>query len=170
MSWADLLRLRGADRDRGSATVYAAFALVALTALGVIVSGFTALASAKHRAAGAADLAALAGAQALQRGADPCASAADLAVRNGAVLAGCAVAGQVVTVIARTDGPHLLGRAWTFESVARAGPATAGVDPDVAQPRVAMQTFCHSRVATQTLVTPAGSSRRQCPSHSRSLP
>jgi secretion/DNA translocation related TadE-like protein len=117
-------RSRRRDVENGSATVYAAFALVALTALGVTVSGFTALATAKHRAAGAADLAALAGAQALQRGADPCASAADLAARNGAVLADCTVAGRVVTVIARTDGPHLLGRAWTFESAARAGPAT----------------------------------------------
>ncbi len=117
-------RSRRGDLDHGSATVYAAFALVALTALGVMVSGFTVLAAAKHRAAGAADLAALAGAQALQRGADPCASAADLAARNGAVLADCAVAGRVVRVIARADGPHLLGRAWTFESAARAGPAT----------------------------------------------
>jgi secretion/DNA translocation related TadE-like protein len=127
MSWAEPLgdcRSRRGDLDHGSATVYAAFALVALTALAVMVSGFTVIATAKHRAAGAADLAALAGAQALQRGADPCASAADLAARNGAVLADCAVAGRVVTVIARTDGPHLLGRAWTFESAARAGPAT----------------------------------------------
>jgi secretion/DNA translocation related TadE-like protein len=117
-------RSRRVDLDDGSATVYAAFALVALTSLAVIMSGFTAIAAAKHRAAGAADLAALAGAQAFQRGADPCASAADLAARNGAVLADCSVAGRVVTVIARTDGPHLLGRAWTFESAARAGPAT----------------------------------------------
>jgi secretion/DNA translocation related TadE-like protein len=127
MSWAEPIdgrRPRRGDLDHGSATVYASFALVALTSLAVIVSGFTAIAAAKHRAAGAADLAALAGAQALQRGADPCTSAAELATRNGALLVDCSVAGRVVTVIARTDGPHVLGRAWTFESAARAGPAT----------------------------------------------
>ena len=127
MSRADRLRGRGSrrgDRDRGSATIYAAFALIALTALGVTVSGFTALAAAKHRAAAAADLAALAGAHALQDGADACASAANLAARNGAELTDCTVDGRVVTVIARVQGPHLLGRAWWFESAARAGPAT----------------------------------------------
>jgi secretion/DNA translocation related TadE-like protein len=116
MSWAD-------RTERGSATLYAAFALVALTALAVTVSGFTALEAAKHRAAAAADLAALAGAKALQDGADPCASAADLAARNGAALNECTVNGRVVTVIARTQGPDLLGRSWTFVSAARAGPA-----------------------------------------------
>jgi secretion/DNA translocation related TadE-like protein len=124
--WVDHLHggsARRGDRDRGSATVYAAFALVCLTALGVTVSGFTAIATAKHRAAAAADLAALAGAQALQHGAEACSAAADLAVRNGAALVDCTVEGPVVTVIARTDGPHLLGRAWTFESAARAGPS-----------------------------------------------
>ena len=108
--------------ERGSATLYVAFALVALTALAVTVSGFTALETAKHRAAAAADLAALAGAKALQDGDDPCASAADLAARNGAALDRCTVHGQVIAVIARTQGPDLLGRSWTFESAARAGP------------------------------------------------
>jgi secretion/DNA translocation related TadE-like protein len=116
MSWGD-------RTERGSATLYVAFALVGLTALAVTVSGFTALEAAKHRAAAAADLAALAGAKALQDGADPCASAVDLAARNGAALNECTVNGRVVTVIARTQGPDLLGRSWTFVSAARAGPA-----------------------------------------------
>ena len=115
--------VRRVEAERGSATLYAAFALVALTALAVTVSGFTALEAAKHRAAAAADLAALAAARALQDGADPCASAADLAARNGAEVAECTVDGRTVTVIAHTEGPQLLGRAWTFESAARAGPA-----------------------------------------------
>ena len=112
----------GNRTERGSATVYIASALVGLTALAVAVSGFTALAATKHRAAAAADLAALAGAKALQEGVDPCASAADLAARNGAALDECTVDGRVVTVLARAQGPDLLGRSWTFESAARAGP------------------------------------------------
>jgi secretion/DNA translocation related TadE-like protein len=111
------------DRDRGSATIYASLALVALTALGVTVSGYTALAVAKHRAAAAADLAALAGAQALQDGGDACVTASDVAKRNGAQLADCLVDGLTVRVVARADGPNVLGRAWRFESAARAGPA-----------------------------------------------
>jgi secretion/DNA translocation related TadE-like protein len=116
--------MRRVEQDRGSATIYAAVALVALTALGVTVSGYTALAAAKHRAGAAADLAALAGAQALQDGGDACVSASSVAARNGAQLAVCVVEGLTVEVVARADGPHLLGRAWTFESAARAGPAT----------------------------------------------
>jgi secretion/DNA translocation related TadE-like protein len=115
---------RRGDREQGSATIYATVALVALTALGLTVSGYTALAAAKHRAAAAADLAALGGAQALHDGRDACVSASELAVRNGAQLAACQVDGLTVEVVTRTDGPHLLGRAWTFESAARAGPAT----------------------------------------------
>jgi secretion/DNA translocation related TadE-like protein len=111
------------EREGGSATVYAGIALVALTALGVTVSGFTAIAAAQHRAASAADLAALAGAQALQRGADACSAAADLASRNGAAVVECRVDGRTVEVVARAEGPELLGRAWDFESAARAGPA-----------------------------------------------
>jgi secretion/DNA translocation related TadE-like protein len=96
-----------------------AFATVLVAALGGVVAD-------QRRVASAADLAALAGAGALQEAADPCAAARSTAARNGARLGSCAVDGEVVTVrVLREAGP-VLGRTLEVSSRARAGPVSAG--------------------------------------------
>ena len=111
--------------ERGSGTVYAALALVVMTACALVVMSFTAAAAAHHRAASAADLAALAAAQSLQRGGDSCADAALIAHRNGATLTSCRVEAEDVIVEVSVDGPTAFGRRWTLDAAARAGPAQA---------------------------------------------
>ena len=77
-----------------------------------------------HRVAqSAADLAALAGAAALQRGDDGCAAAGSVAAANGARLAGCHTEGSDVVVRTVVDGPRWLGQPGDLEAEARAGPA-----------------------------------------------
>ncbi len=75
-----------------------------------------------RRAAAAADLAALAGAAAVQRGLQGCAQAGRVARANGAVLTECRVDGQEVRLAVRTDSARLLGRLVHPTAEARAGP------------------------------------------------
>lgn len=115
------------DRDRGSGTVHA---LTLTMVLGVLLLAVLLLAQAgiaTHRAGKAADLAALAAAD-TARGlvaGDPCATAADVARRNGAELELCElVEPERVVVDVRTtvalDGP--LARFGAARGVSRAGP------------------------------------------------
>ncbi|WP_374775106.1 flp pilus-assembly TadE/G-like family protein [Streptomyces sp. NBC_01310] len=106
------------SRDRGSATVWAA--LVA-TVLGAVFGGVLLLGQAvvaRHRAAAAADLAALAAAATWAHGPPTaCAAALRVARAQGAALAGCQVEGEVAEVTARVAaGP------FTPAVRARAGP------------------------------------------------
>jgi secretion/DNA translocation related TadE-like protein len=78
----------------------------------------------QRRAAAAADLAALAGATALQHGEDGCAAARRTAAANGADLTGCVPSGQRIEVSAALDSPTLLGRIVQVRVEAAAGPAT----------------------------------------------
>jgi len=72
---------------------------------------------ARQRAETAADLAALAGAQAVARGdPSPCSAAGAAASANGAVLAGCSVTGGAVGVSVRVSRPT------PAVAAARAGP------------------------------------------------
>lgn len=116
-----------ADPDRGSGTVHA---LTLTMVLGVLLLAVLLLAQAgiaTHRAGKAADLAALAAAD-TARGlvaGDPCATAADVARRNGAELELCElVEPERVVVDVRTtvalDGP--LARFGAARGVSRAGP------------------------------------------------
>ncbi|EGD45365.1 serine/arginine repetitive matrix protein 2 [Nocardioidaceae bacterium Broad-1] len=70
----------------------------------------------------AADLAALAGANALQISEDACAAATTITERNGARLESCEVAGEDVTVTVRVEGPRWLGQPGDPAAKARAGP------------------------------------------------
>lgn len=81
-------RLQG---DRGSASIWlvSALTLILLVAVAAILRGAAVLA--RHRAEGAADLAALAAAGAIGVGGDPCARATAIAAANGARLRSCAV-------------------------------------------------------------------------------
>ncbi|MFC9294347.1 Rv3654c family TadE-like protein [Streptomyces sp. NPDC057011] len=106
------------SRDRGSATVWAA--LVA-TVLGAVFGGVLLLGQAvvaRHRAAAAADLAALAAAAGWAHGPEAaCATARRVARAQGAVLAVCRVEGEIAEVTARpATGPFTPGIR------ARAGP------------------------------------------------
>ena len=108
---------------RGSASVYvltaAAVVLLAGTAATLIGSAVVA----RHRAAAAADLGALAAAGSAHLGpAEACATAGRVVRANGARLAGCRVEGPdaVVTAAVRPAGP---GARWGEAVVsARAGP------------------------------------------------
>ncbi len=115
-------------RDRGSASVLtlvmASVLLATAVGAGIIGGAFVA-----HRqAAAAADLAALTGAVALQRGEDPCAAAVRVAARNQAQVTRCAVTGAEVqlSVAVRPRSPILtavLGGD-PLAARARAGPAS----------------------------------------------
>jgi secretion/DNA translocation related TadE-like protein len=78
-----------------------------------------------HRVAqSAADLAALAGAEARGRGRDPCTAAASIALANGASLDSCAVEGFDVRLQVTVTGPHWLGQRDDLSAQARAGPTS----------------------------------------------
>lgn len=116
------MRARGRTGETGAASV------LVLTLVGVLAAGTVLLAVvvgalvAQRRVASAADLAALAGAAALQRGADGCAAAAGVSRRNGAELVACRSSEGVVQVTVRTDLPVRFGRSLTVSARARAGP------------------------------------------------
>jgi secretion/DNA translocation related TadE-like protein len=112
------------SRERGSATVWvlALSAVLALLATAGVLVGVASVA--RHRAGGAADLAALAAAGRTVLG-DPaaCEVAAEVAAANGAELTGCRVTnGRVVEVTVRVAVE--LGRLGMHSSTgrARAGP------------------------------------------------
>lgn len=119
-------RPRGdAERGAGSILVLCAVAVVLTVLLPVITlaAGY----DARHRAAAAADLAALAAAGQVRSGAPAaCTRAQTVAEANGAVLRSCDIEGRqvVVAVAAKITGPA----AWLPEPVrrARAGPTSVG--------------------------------------------
>ncbi|GGU78764.1 hypothetical protein GCM10010275_11950 [Streptomyces litmocidini] len=114
--WAG--RCAGAVGDRGAATVWAAFAACALCVVFGVVLALGQVVAARHRAGGAADLAALAAAdRALWGEAEACAAASRVTAAQGAELARCAVRDGVADVTARVvRGPY------RPEVRARAGP------------------------------------------------
>ncbi|MGN6252373.1 MAG: Rv3654c family TadE-like protein [Marmoricola sp.] len=114
--------------EAGAATVFA-LALLALLVVVALACAVAVAALAGHRhAEAAADLAALAAAQALQRADDACGAAAQVATANGARLDDCALEGTDVVVevhvllpgVGRLLGP---GAVPALPARARAGPA-----------------------------------------------
>ncbi|OZE03847.1 pilus assembly protein TadE [Rhodococcus sp. 05-2255-3B1] len=109
--------------DEGGATVLAALAMSALIAVVVMVIHVGSAVGARHQAQSAADLAALAGAGALDRGvADACETARGLAVRMGTQLRECTI--DEWDVIVTVGQPVFLGRFGMSDAIAsaRAGP------------------------------------------------
>ncbi len=109
-------------RDDGVATVAAVGLLglvLVVTAL-CLACGHVAVAA--HRSAAAADLAAIAGAQALRVGDDACAAVEQTAARNGARVTQCVVDGADVRVTVEVHTPEMVGLVWAPASTARAGP------------------------------------------------
>jgi secretion/DNA translocation related TadE-like protein len=111
------MRVRRVHRDRGAASVLVIGVVAALLLLTSGAMTVVAVVAASHRARLAADLAAIAGAQALQGGAvgDACEVAAAVAMSNRAQLAGCVVVGLDVAVTVHVDPAR-----WPSPAVARA--------------------------------------------------
>lgn len=107
-----------ARRDGGSATVWVALAATVLCALFGTVLALGQVVIARHRAAAAADLAALAAADHALRGeAVACSRAAEAARAQGAVLLRCELRGETADVEAASRlGP------FTPRALSRAGP------------------------------------------------
>ena len=106
-------------RDRGSATVWSLGAIAVLCVVFGVVLALGQAVVARHRAAGGADLAALAAADHWADGTEAaCARADRLARAQGARLVRCVVVGQISDVTAASGrGP------FAAEIRARAGPA-----------------------------------------------
>ena len=116
-------RAGSAARDDGYATVWAVgwmlvLGLVAWAALLVAMA-----VARQHQLDGAADLAALSGAQALQRGQDGCAEASRVAAANNAGVTACDVVGEdvLLRVADRLELPF--GLDLRIQIRARAGPS-----------------------------------------------
>ncbi|WP_347400264.1 Rv3654c family TadE-like protein [Streptomyces alboniger] len=115
----------GPDRDRGAATVWVAVVMAVLCVVCGAVLAMGQVIVARHRAGGAADLAALAAADRWATGdSAACAGAGRVAEEQGAWLLRCTVRGDTVDVTATAS----VG-AFTAKARARAGPAAATLPP-----------------------------------------
>lgn len=113
--------MNGRD-EHGAATVVATALLGVLLLCGAGLGVVAAVVVAHRQAQSAADLAALAGAQAVRAGGSGCAAAGDVAAANRARLAACVVEAEDVLVRVEVAGPHWLGLAVDPVAEARAGP------------------------------------------------
>lgn len=108
--------------ERGSATLFAVACLSALLLVGAALGVVTAMVRAHRVAQSAADLTALAVADAIGSGRDPCAAGSAVAGANDASLVACVVDGRDATVTVTVTGPHWLGQVADLSADARAGP------------------------------------------------
>lgn len=123
-------RLGGAKADRGSATVWSVGAIAVLCVVFGAVLALGQAVAVRHRAAGGADLAALAAADHWTDGAEQACARADRVARaQGARLVRCAVVGEISDVTV-ASGRGL----FAAEVRARAGPADAAPSPQPAPP------------------------------------
>jgi len=112
----------GRHGQGGSASLLVVTLSGVVLLVGLAAAFVTATAAAHRRAQSAADLSALAGAVARQRGEDACSGAADVARGNEAELLACEVLGDDVRVTVRVPSPALAGHTWEMIGRARAGP------------------------------------------------
>lgn len=110
--------------DRGSASLLVVALTGVVLLLGLAGAFLTATGAAHRKAQAAADLAALAGATAGQRGGDACAAAGMVADHNGARSIDCDLEGSDVVVRVSLAGPEFLGHSWELVGQARAGPGS----------------------------------------------
>lgn len=115
------------QRERGSASIWVLALAFVLFAGAVVVSLYGSAVTARHRAAAAADLAALAAAERLWSGdpAEPCRIARTVASRNGAVVDECRVGTGYATVTTEVRFRGVLTRLGHASGLARAVPGTA---------------------------------------------
>ena len=120
-------RLVAEPAEAGFATIVVLGLAGALLAFGALLACLGAVAVARHRAAAAADLAALAAAGHLLEGtARACSLAAAVARGQAATLLSCASDGTTVTVVAEVRPPGSLGQLGAARSTARAASVGAG--------------------------------------------
>jgi secretion/DNA translocation related TadE-like protein len=112
--------------ESGSATMWLTSMVVALGAVTLVLAHVGAALTERRLAQSAADLAALAGAAAVQHDRDGCARAAVIADRNGAALAACSESGSRVTVRVRRRIELPVIGAVPVTGRARAGPVESG--------------------------------------------
>jgi secretion/DNA translocation related TadE-like protein len=115
---------RGGTEQRGSVAILVVGLTGVLVTVTLLVAAVGGVVADQRRVEAAADLAALAGAGAVQAGRDGCAAARETAGRNGGALRRCALDGDVVTVEVGRDSQVLLGRRLALVGRARAGPVT----------------------------------------------
>jgi secretion/DNA translocation related TadE-like protein len=108
--------------ERGAATVLAVSLASVLVLLGMAGAWVGAVVADHRSAQSAADLAALAGAQAVQSGQPPCVVVEEVARANAARATQCSVAGADVWVSVEVEAPDLFGRSATVTGRAHAGP------------------------------------------------
>ncbi|WUX48989.1 flp pilus-assembly TadE/G-like family protein [Streptomyces sp. NBC_01435] len=139
-----------AEGDRGLATVWVAMTTATLCAVFAVVLALGQVVVVRHRAGGAADLAALAAAdRALQGPGKACGVAEKVAAAQGAVVVRCAVLGEIADVTARVGfGP--------YEPVvrSRAGPPAAVPGPPEPLPPPPVQAPPTSPTASSSSVPP----------------
>ncbi|QFU97014.1 hypothetical protein KDY119_00507 [Luteimicrobium xylanilyticum] len=115
--------------ERGSGTVLVLGLVAVVVLLGTVLAGLGQAQAARSGAQGAADLAAVAGADALRHGEDACAVARVVAARNGGTVDACAdEGGGVLRVEVHRAAPgvaRLVGSGARATAAARAGPASA---------------------------------------------
>jgi len=113
--------MRAAD-ERGSATVLVTAVVGLLCFVAVGLCGVAGLVVTHRSAQSAADLASLAGAQAVQAGAPGCSAAAEVASANGGRTSACSVLGEDVRVEVSVVPPGALRLVGEVRASARAGP------------------------------------------------
>ncbi|MGH3342160.1 MAG: Rv3654c family TadE-like protein [Carbonactinosporaceae bacterium] len=113
--------------DAGSGTVWVLLLVSVVWAVGTFTLALGQALSARHRAGGAADLAALAAAERVVDGRSQACGAAERVVRaNDAHLVACAIQGDVADVLVEVPFPALLEVLPPSRARARAGPSWAG--------------------------------------------
>jgi secretion/DNA translocation related TadE-like protein len=110
--------------EHGAGTVLAVAMMGLLVTVAVASAGVVGVVATHRTAQAAADLAALAGAAALQDGGDACGRAAEVAARNRSDLRGCTVDGWDVSVEVTARSAALPGGVLDLSARGRAGPAT----------------------------------------------
>ena len=108
--------------ERGAITPLALGAIGLLVLAALLLNVIGAAVVVQRQVESAADLAALAGATAVQHGRDGCASAERAASANHADLTACSVDGQVVDVRVSRQAPRMFGRDVLAHARAKAGP------------------------------------------------
>jgi secretion/DNA translocation related TadE-like protein len=112
----------GEAGEAGAATVLVVAMASVVLLVGCATAAVGGLLHARRAAESAADLAALAGAAAVQQGRDGCAAATGVVRANGAEVLACRVDGEDVVVTAAVPGPSWAGPDVRLEGTARAGP------------------------------------------------
>jgi len=117
-------------RDRGAATVWTVGGIAAVLAITILLVGFGAAVVTRHRAASAADLAALAAASRAAGGErQACGRARWVSERMGAHLAECRLDGWDALVEVTAEPPIVLGDFGPAHARARAGPVDGPFRP-----------------------------------------